>query len=355
MPDYSDRLTRTRDHIKRGQFDPVYVLLGDDGRAADELIRLLKRKLVAPGLEPFDLVECHAADLPVQQALQEMRQPPVGSARRLVVLRAADELRGPDFAALCAGLARLPPDGGIAVLVCRWSREMADAVTRAGMGRFVVNLKPPQGAELAARIRGWAVELGIDISPDGIKLLVELSGEDTTLLYGELEKLATALEPGTVVDAAAVRRLAGRSREFARKEYVDNLMRGNLDRALEVLARLAAWGEKPPQIIGWVAGSLLRRAEELTRAGEEDNEVPLKYLRRIMHQLYDINRAVLTGHPEPFLLLEALTVCACCAGRGELCRLGRQESAPAFCLRKPRWRPAGSSGRRTPAATTHEV
>ncbi len=339
MPEHSHR----KNDRQADRFKPVYVLLGDDGRAADEFIQELKKKLVAPGFEAFDLEEFHAEDVPVQQALQHLRQPPVGSARRLVVIRAAEVLSKSAFDELCHGLARLPAEGSTAVLTCRWSRNVADVIAGAGLGRFVVSLRPPQGQELVARIRNWATGMGFALEPDAVELLVELAGDDTTLLWGELEKLATAVEPGARVDAALVRQLAGRSRDFELNEYVFSLAEGNLPRALEVLARLAAWGEQPQQIVGWLVTSLLKRAEDLTHR-PEGRQAALAYLRRTMHQLYDVNRAFLSGHPEPFVLLEMFTVCACCTGHGRACRLDGREPAPAFCMRGRYWRPGGRRG-----------
>ncbi|MBM3323287.1 DNA polymerase III subunit delta, partial [candidate division WOR-3 bacterium] len=238
MPEHPSSKTGRRATRQADRFRPVYVLLGDDGRAADEFIRELRKSLVAPGFEAFDFEEFHAEDVPVREALQRLRQAPVGSLRRLVVIRAAEGLSRAGFEEVCSGLASLPAEGSTAVLTCTWSRNVADVIAGAGLGRFVVNLKPPRGRELVARIRSWAARLGFAVEPDAVELLVELAGDDTTLLWGELEKLATAVEPGARVDAALVRQLAGRSRDFELNEYVDSLGRGNLPRALEVLARL---------------------------------------------------------------------------------------------------------------------
>ncbi len=330
--------------------EPVYVLLGDDRRAADEFIQEMKKALVAPGFEPFDLEEFHAEDVPVQQALQHMRQPPVGSARRLVVMRSADTLGKSALTELVRGLARLPAGSCTAVVTCAWSRPVADALAAAGLARSVVNLKPPQGSELVSRVRSWATGLGLDIAPDAVGLLLELAGSDTTLLWGELEKLATAVEPGTRIDAATVRRLAGRSRDFELKEYIDSLAQGKPARALAVLARLEAWGEQPHQIVGWLVTSLLRRAEDLTRGREEERQAELTHVRRMMHQLYDVNRALLSGHPEPFVLLSLFTVCSCCLDRGPACRLSSHGRVPDFCLRRQQWRSRrGRRGKRQKA------
>ena len=324
--------------IKRGKFAPVYILFGADTAAADELLRALKETLVQPGMESFDFESVHADELEVPILLQHIRQPPVASRRRLVVARGIDRLskgrqkkgqaedgaKAGQLGELLAGLAALPEDCAVA-LTCDYSGPMQNALAGVGLGKFVVDLRQPGAAELAALLHRRAKELGISLEPGAVQLLLDVSGEETTLLLGELEKLATAVDPGDSIAEEDVRRLAGQSREFELNEYVGCVVRGDSAGALAVLERLRNWGEEPVKIVALLGGVFLRRVADPDE---------MKRARLCLLQLYEINRDIISGHPEPFALLETFTVCAACPGEKRYCPVYADARPPEFCLRR---------------------
>jgi DNA polymerase-3 subunit delta len=324
--------------IKRGKFAPVYVLFGADTAAADELLRALKEALVQPGMEAFDFESVHADELEIPILLQHIRQPPVASKRRLVVVRGIDRLskgrqkkdqpedgaKAGQLGELLTGPAALPEACAVA-LTCDYSGPMQHALAGAGLGKFVVDLRQPDAAELSSLLHRRSKELGISLEPGAVQLLLDVAGDETTLLLGELVKLATAVEPGDSIAAEDVRKLAGQSREFELNEYIGRVMRGDSARALAVLARLRDWGEEPVKIVGWLAGAFLRRV-----ADPDD----VKRVRLCLLQLYEINRDIISGHPEPFALLETFTVCAACPESKQYCPIYADARAPEFCIRR---------------------
>jgi len=336
MPRYSGSSARRPEQvladIKRGKLAPVYVLFGADSAAADELLRALKEALVQPGMEAFDFESVHADELEVPILLQHIRQPPVASKRRFVVVRGIDRLskgrqrkgqtedgsaNSGQLGELLKGLAVLPEACAVA-LTCDYSGPMQNALAGAGLGKFVVDLRQPDGAELSALIHRRSKELGIS-------LVLDVSGDETTLLLGELEKLATAVEPGDSITAEDVRKLAGQSREFELNEYIGRVVRSDSAGALAVLERLCDWGEEPVKIVAWLAGAFLRRV-----ADPDD----MKRARLCLLQLYEINRDIISGHPEPFALLETFTVCAACPGTERYCPVYADARPPEFCVRR---------------------
>jgi len=325
--------------IKRGKFVPVYVLFGADSAAADELLRALKEALVQPGMEAFDFESVHADELEVPILLQHIRQPPVASKRRLVVARGIDRLskgrkkkgedeeesaKGGQLGELLTGLAALPEACAVAV-TCDYSEPVKNALDRAGLAMYVVDLRQPAAAELSALIHRRSKELGMSLEPAAVQLLLDVSGEETTLLLGELEKLATVVEPGATITEEEVRRLAGQSREFELNEYVGRVTRGDGAGGLAVLERLRNWGEEPIKTVAWLSGAFLRRVSY-----SDDT----KRARLCLLQLYEINRDIISGHPEPFALLETFTVCAACPAKESYCPVFIDTRAPEFCLRR---------------------
>jgi len=229
---------------------------------------------------------------------------------------------------LLTGLAALP-EACATALTCDYSKPVQNVLTGAGLGKFVVDLRQPGGADLSALIHRRSKELGISLEPGAVQLLLDVAGDGTTLLLGELEKLATAVEPGDSITAEDVRKLAGQSREFELNEYVGRVVDVDSAGALAVLERLRDWGEQPIKIVAWLASAFLRRV-----AYPDD----MKRARLCLLQLYEINRDIISGHPEPFALLETFTVCAACPGERRYCPVYADATPPEFCLRRKKRR-----------------
>lgn len=329
--------------IKGGKFAPVYVLFGADSAKADELLAALKEALVQPGMEAFDFESVHAEELEIPILLQHIRQPPVASKRRLVVVRGIDRMskgrqkkgeseegtaKGGQLGELLTGLAALPQACAVA-LTCDWSKVMQSALTGAGLGKYVVDLRQPGAADLASLLHRRSRELGITLEPGAVQLLLDVSGSETTLLLGEIEKLAIAVEQGDSITADDVRRLAGQSREFELNEYVGRVMHGDGAGGLAVLERLRNWGEAPVKIVAWLGGAFLRRVQERNDGARA---------RACLLQLYEINRDIISGHPEPYALLETFTVCAACPGTESYCPVYTDARPPEFCMRRKKRR-----------------
>ena len=332
--------------IKTGKFAPVYILFGADSAAADELLKALREALVQPGMEAFDLETVDAVDLDATVLLQHVRQPPVASKRRLVVVRRIEQLakglpredqpekdkpekdkpKSTQLKELLEGLAALP-DGCAVALAGDYEPRLQREIVKAGLEKYLIDLRQPDRADLSALILRRSKKLGISLESGAVQLLLDVAGDETTLLLGELEKLATAVDPGDSIGAEDVRKLAGQSREFELNEYVGRIVRGDSAGALAVLERLREWGEQPVKIVAWLAGAFLRRV-----AGPDDRK--RAHARRCLLQLYEINRDIISGHPEPFALLEMFTVCAACPGTERYCPVYADARPPEFCIRR---------------------
>lgn len=317
--------------IEAGSFRPLYLLFGDDTLSAEEIVAALKAKVVAPGLEAFDMEVIHATDIgeakvSVEQVLQHVRQIPFGSPRRLVVIRDLAVLDRRPGRSLCAGLALVPESCCVAV-TCDYDETWAKIFRESGVENWVVVCRPPERAELREMVRRWAGRHRLALDAEVIDVLLDIVGSEAVLLKGEVEKMATLLEPGVTVTVGDVRRLASSTRGYELGEYTRSIRQRNTSNALDLLHRLDVAGEEPVRIIYWLAGMLLSWVYEAKKG------VPA--LELALDRLYEINKAVLNGHPEPFALLDIFTVCLGCFGRGK-CTLTRLEPRPEFCLAPPR-------------------
>ncbi|MGQ9708330.1 MAG: DNA polymerase III subunit delta [bacterium] len=309
--------------IQAGRFRPVYILFSSDQTLADELIGLLKESLLVPGLEAFDYETISAGDinrsegLSVGVVLERTRQVPVGAKRRLIVIRHLERMENRALESLCTGLARVP-DSTTVVAVCDYDKHLGRIFEKTGVDKWVIRLPASKDQRLHSQVLNWAEKAGLRITPDSVAMLIEIAGEESALLKGEIEKLATALEPNSRVTMDDIRRYASSTRLFELRDYVRYCLDRNTKKALALLHKLERAGEEPILILTWLTYALLdvlavksgaRTRRSLWRVKENTpDRWSAESLRKALHKLYKINVEILRGYPEPFALLDIWTV-----------------------------------------------
>ncbi|MEO0071454.1 MAG: DNA polymerase III subunit delta [candidate division WOR-3 bacterium] len=316
--------------IATGKIRPVYLLLGEDRERGEAIVQILKEKLVSPGMEAFDYETVYGkdigAELPIALLIQRTRQPAFSSKRRLMVIRDIQVLSEKLNSELFTGLKHTPNSATAVVFYSEdyrtpWgglNRRIANILQGVGEESAIVDCQPPQGEGLVKFLQVQAKELGLRITPEVLEFLVATCGEDTGVLKGELRKLGVIFSAGETVDENAIRRYAGMSRAFELGEYVRLVTLRDTVTALKVLRRLEKLGEEPVTIIAWLTHALIdllrvKTGEwsigRLWRAPQEAlNLWSEEGINRALEKLYLIDVAILTGHPEPFVLIDMWTV-----------------------------------------------
>jgi DNA polymerase-3 subunit delta len=313
--------------IKENRFRPVYVLVGEDTGLVDEILDQLRSRLISPGLESFDLDVLTADDLRLEDLRAKLRQLPVGE-HRLVVIKGLSR-QGSDGAVfsdlkkngtveLCREIALVREPIHVAATALT-KKELDRVLADTGLSKYRVAVQTPGDSELASLIRGWAKAAGVTLAPDTVRLLIDIAGSDTATLRTEVEKLATCF-PGSTVSADSVRELVGSSREFQLKEYVDRVLARDAIGAVRILRRLEEWPEDPVKIHIWLTTGFLGLVAAMTegdgrsRTDRAGGRWPgVSEVNRCLQQLYNINKARMSGKREDYARLEAFTHCIACS------------------------------------------
>ncbi len=321
--------------IRTDKFRPVYLLVGEARERGEEIVSELKRRIISPGFDSFDFESVSAQDigshLPIAVVVQRIRQAPFVSPKRLVVIRDAHSLSSNEFRELLNGLAKSHALGAKSSCVtvvfynqeCQtpwggFDQRLIGEFEAVGLGEAVVDCRPLTGEMLINLLKSWGESLGLKLTPGGLRVLVDICGEDLGILKRELEKFACVLKPGEGLDEKTVLRYAGMSRVFEIGEYVKLVMLRKAGEGLVVLHRLEEEGEEPVVIIAWLTQALIEvmkgkvgeiLPERMWRAPKAALALwSVEGIRRALEKLYYINVEIVSGHPEPFLLLDMWTV-----------------------------------------------
>ncbi len=302
--------------LAAGNFQPLYLFYDSESFFVEEFVRLLKEELLVSGLEAFDFERLDAREVrgDVGGAIEAaVRQLPVAAPRRLVVIEHLEELRKEVLARVCAVFARLPEAVTI-VASCEYEKGLKEVFKKTGVERFVVQLRAPEGDGLVRLLKSWGAADGLKFDDGAARCLVEVCGQDLRFLKGEMEKLATVLGQGETVNEDVVKRYASSTRVFELQEFIRLVREGNPAQALQMLRRLEEKGEEPIRIVvnlGYALLNLLRRPDYYGREmGWGEGTIRTRRLHKAIDALYEINRRIVSGHPEPWALLDMWLVWA---------------------------------------------
>jgi len=155
-------------------------------------------------------------------------------------------------------------------------------LTHAVPAAWIVPVPVPAGRQLTAWLRARARADGCDLDEDAAELLIELAGQDLSLLRGEVEKARLAGGPDNRrVRVAEVRAVVGEHRLRHIFDLTRAMAAGDTASALSLLDRLLNGGEDPLGVLamlGREARALWQAAEGFQRGRREDEIV--RMLRR---------------------------------------------------------------------------
>lgn len=331
-----------RNQLKRREIAPVYVLFGAESYLRDLAARTIADFSFTPGeLRDFNETEFSLNTTSIGHALAAAEQLPMMASRRVVRISdirvsatgTKDNLKEDSEAVLTAYLKR-PAESSVVIFIGdeidkrrKMSKLLLENSVAVEFGRF-------SDQELMAWARNKVKEIGSQADEKALHQLVALVGDDVRRLTIEIDKLATAAMPDSLITYDLVESLVPNSRELSNFELTDHLMAGRKIRAIETLRKILSDGAEPLMILGLISYNYHRLflAKELMAEGAERAEVArvmkLRYsdqenflasarrtdtkkLTRIMKRIADTDLAIKTskgggGTPGSRLQIEML-------------------------------------------------
>ena len=218
----------------------IYVIAGKDSAlVAVECERLVERLLEADqrmtGLFKADSEEVSAA-----QVLDELRTVPFLSDKRVVVVKDADDFVSANRPVLEKYFEKPSPSGVLILTVSSWQSNTKLAKKLPQVGELISVVEPKRW-QLPAKVNEYTQDAhGKRISRDAAELLIELTGESLSQLYGEIDKLAIFAGDEKIITAKHVESLTGHNRMFNCFEAIDAAVSGKPDVAISRLRTMFA-------------------------------------------------------------------------------------------------------------------
>lgn len=219
--------------MSRNPHELIYVIAGKD----DSLVGVQCGKLLDELLEPSQrvtgLFDAEGGSVSAAEVLDELRTAPFLTDKRVVLVRDADDFVSDNRPLLEKYFDNPCPSGRLILVVKSWTSttKLAKKLAKAGK---LISVAQPSRKELPRRVIEYAEDAyGKKVAYPAAQLLIELTGDDLTRLYSEIDKLALYADSEKVISAKHIEALIGHNRLFGAFSVIDAVIAGNPGVAVE--------------------------------------------------------------------------------------------------------------------------
>ncbi|RJP65514.1 MAG: DNA polymerase III subunit delta [Candidatus Abyssobacteria bacterium SURF_17] len=260
--------------LRSDNLSRLYLLLGPEEFLARRLIAQIVDLSLGDGLKDFNFAELDTPTVDPPALFQEINAYPLGSCRRVVVIRHINSLPAPTQEALQDCIADLPDFLTLILTSDRIDRRktLYKAIAQQGTVVEVGALRAP---EAKAWIREMLRERGKKITADIVDAIFELTGSDLSDISNEVNNLLEYLGERETVQQEDIEALVSSRKKEPIYKLTECIAERNLMNAWVVLRQLITEGEQELRIL-WHLDFMVKRllrARCLLEEGVPDDAV----------------------------------------------------------------------------------
>jgi len=215
--------------------DLIYVIAGKDDSLVGSQSRELLDELLEPSQRVTGLFDADADSVSIQDVLDELRTAPFLTGKRVVRIKQADNFISQNRSLLEKYFDNPCPTGRLILTVRSWDSRTKLAKKLPKIGKLIT-VETPTRKELPYRLMEYATDAhDKKLSFTSAALLIELTGDELTRLYSEIDKLALYAGDEKTITQKHIEALIGHNRLFSAFAVIDATIAGNAGVAIERL------------------------------------------------------------------------------------------------------------------------
>jgi DNA polymerase-3 subunit delta len=267
-------------HLAKNALPSIVLLFGDEPQQKKDVLDALRLKAKADGFEERQTLSADA-DFSWHQLVDATQAMSLFSDKQYIELTLPTGKPGAQGAAVLTDIAQnissdtllliQGPKIGKDVQNTKWFKQM---LPRA----WFCHCYELQGAQLSQWIKQRASSLSVPLTQDAITAICDMNEGNLLAANQELEKLALLFGQADVITAEQVAKATVDQSRFSVFQFTDEVLGGNVQRAIKILYRLESEGVEP-NIILW---SLVKEAQLLEQCHsfmQRNEAIPFVKLR----------------------------------------------------------------------------
>lgn len=239
--------------IRKGNFAPVYLLMGEEDYYIDKLTELLEATVVAEDEKDFNSATFYGADVDVKQVISRAQQFPLMSERQLVMLKEAQALEKAktQIEGLTPYVNHASPT---TVLVITFKGENLNATSKLVKaikenGGVVFKSERPRDNYLSGYVSDYCADKKVRIDDKSISLLCEYIGTPLSKLFGEIDKLIVAAGKSNAITPDLIEKTIGISKEYNNFELLKKISVKDYPKASQILHHFSRNPKQNPSVV----------------------------------------------------------------------------------------------------------
>lgn len=220
--------------IKSGKLEKIYFLHGEEPFFIDEITRVITENALEEHERDFNQVILYGKDVDALSLVSELKNYPMMAARKLVVLKEAQDFKGMDD---LESYFEQPSDTTIFVVNYKYKtfdsrKKLMKAATTNGV---VFKSEKVKEYQLNDWILNYVKSEGFGITSKACMLLAEFLGNDLGRIVNEVDKLAILLEKGTTINDIHIEENIGISKDYNVYELTNALALRDVPKAFKIV------------------------------------------------------------------------------------------------------------------------
>lgn len=242
--------------LKKGVFQPIYVIHGNDDYLLNYAKELLKEHIIPKDEQELNVSVYNMLDTPLSVALEEADSFPFFGNQKVVVLDNAyflssEKAKGieQNITELESYIANPNPDTILALIVpTKLDKRKAIVKKVMGLARSV-DVSPMNDDRLKKFIADYVKQHNFSIEKEALQEIISRTNAKLSIIINELHKLFIVVSHNHLIDLNSVKQSVVQSLEsniFALSEYIE---KRDLNKALHVFNDLLLQGEEPVKLL----------------------------------------------------------------------------------------------------------
>lgn len=222
--------------IKKGNFFPIYILMGEEGYHIDSISEAISQYALTDDERDFNQSTFYGLDSDARVIINTCKRFPVMAQRQLVVVREAQLLDNLD---LLHHYVANPLKSTILVVCYKGGNIKATSelmkAAKASADAIIFESKKLTEAGVGPLIQEYAQQKQLKIEGKPLAMMKDYVGTDLARLFGEIDKLALILTPGSDITPDAIEKHIGISKDYNNFELVNALRERNFGKAMTIV------------------------------------------------------------------------------------------------------------------------
>ncbi|MCX7798329.1 MAG: DNA polymerase III subunit delta [Melioribacter sp.] len=262
------------DTLSNGKFLPVYFICGEDSYNIDFAVEQIIKKAKPVIQSDFD-IEIIDADKgqDFNQIIDIAYAYPFGGSKKLIIVKNFEKINDKK---LLVNYLNSPADFTILVLISKnkindFSKEPYATLIEKN---FLYEAKKETGEELINWLNFRAKEYKLNISKENLYNIIEIVGEDKSLLESQLKKISDYTLGKKEITIEEIKNILSTTKQYSVFDLIDSLGKGDKIKSIEIGINLLDGGEEIVVILNMIAKFILTVSQilELTKMNISDNE-----------------------------------------------------------------------------------